>query len=129
MVQGILQLMVFGSALILGSGGDALADKKNSRLGFIMQASEIGILVMSPFIINPAYTSVWDILAYGASYLCLRAATFDPLYNIFYGHPINYTGTVKWWDRQMAKVPPFGRWTGRIVALAAGIGLSIIGIL
>lgn len=127
MIQGIIPLSVITSSLIAGSIGDALDDKKDSRFGHAFKALEIGILVMSPFMVS-VDPNVWDILAYGGAYIALRVALFDMLYNVFHGNPINYSGTKSWWDKIMKRVPGHGKWWIRGWALVLGVSLLLIGI-
>ena len=127
MIQGLIPLSVFVASLIAGSVGDAIDDKIDGRIGHALKALEIGILVMSPFVVSVT-PDFWSILAYGGAYTALRIALFDPLYNIFHGNPINYSGTKSWWDKIMSRVPGHGKWAIRAWHLALGIGLLLVGL-
>ena len=127
MIQGLIPLSVFIASLIAGSTGDALDDKLDSRFGHALKATEIGILVMSPFIVN-VDPNFWDILVYGGAYTALRIALFDVLYNVFHGNPINYSGKKSWWDRIMSRVPGHGKWWIRAWHLVLGTSLLLVGI-
>ena len=125
MIQGIIPLSVMTSSLIVGSAGDALNDKSGSKFGHALKTAEIGILVMSPFVIN-LEPSFENIAGYAVVYTTLRIALFDVLYNAFKGNPVNYSGTKSWWDRIMKKVPGHGKWWIRGWCLALGVAVAIL---
>ena len=127
MIQGLIPLSVFLASLFTGAAGDAIDDKVNGRIGHALKATEIGLLVMSPFVVNVA-PNFWEIIAYGGAYAALRVAFFDVLYNAFAGNPINYSGKKSWWDRIMTGVPGSGKWWIRGISLAVGVSLLLTGI-
>jgi len=128
MIQGVIPLSVMISSLIAGSIGDAFDDKIGGKGGHALKALEVGILLMSPFIVN-VEPNLLDAAVYGVAYTSLRIALFDVLYNVFRGNSLNYSGTKSWWDRTMKRMPGHGKWWFRGWALVLGISLLIVGVL
>ena len=117
-------LVLFLIAVIFDAIGDALNDSHHKGIGHLLQAIVIGLLLMSPFFIDIALNS-WG--WYLASYICLRIALFDPIYNITRGLKWNYIGSTSLWDKaRMAVMSPAGMEIfARVIFLIAGIGIII----
>jgi len=117
-------IILFLIAVIFDAAGDALNDSHRKGIGHALQAIFVGLLLMSPFFIDVALNS-WG--WYLASYICLRIALFDPIYNITRGLKWNFIGTTSLWDKtRMAFNPPAsGEIFGRAIFLAAGIFMII----
>jgi len=64
------------------------------------------------------YVPIWKLLA---GFVFVRFAIFDISYNLSNGQKWNYYGTVKWYDRTMAKLGSFGWFMKFVVFLPMGI--------
>jgi hypothetical protein len=118
----IQALSVVLGSIVVGAVGDGLNDKGKVLLGHAFKAAEVGILLMSPFIINST-----DWLAYGAGYILIRAAIFDPIYNISRGNKLSYLGNSSLYNRILKKfkAPSHGYWFMRFIFAVAGVGTLI----
>jgi len=96
-------ILLFGSAVILEAIGDGLYDDGQKELGKLFQASSVGLLVASPFILN-VDKSKW--FWYFLSYTSMRMALFDPAYNLTRGLNMGYTGNTSYWDRGIQMFDP-----------------------
>jgi len=115
-------IILFLVVIIFDAVGDALNDSKHKGIGHLLQATVIGLLLMSPFFI---VTTLWA--WYLSSYICLRIALFDPIYNITRGLKWNYIGTTSLWDklRRLFMAPAGMELFGRLIFLIAGISMII----
>ena len=97
--ESVKVIGIYTSSIALSAIGDGLNFRGYSQggdqsLGHICNALSTGILLMSPLFINMEKWW-WNI----ASYLSLRIALFDPLFNIGAGLPIDYRGVANTWDK------------------------------
>jgi len=138
MIGSIIVLSIIVGSLIVGSIGDGLNNRPNKVIkgeddeikkvisykpaGHILKAAEIGLLLLSPFLIS---VDILDLIPYVSSYMLARAVIFNPLYNVARGVDINYIGNSNLWDKflRKLKLPNWGYWTARIVLLVASIGI------
>ena len=99
-------ILLFGSAVIIEAIGDGLYDDGQKELGKLFQATSVGLLVASPFILNVDKSkSYWYLL----SYTTMRMALFDPAYNLTRGLNMGYTGNTGYWDKGVQMFdPPYG---------------------
>lgn len=136
LLQQIGTLVFVAGAIVVGAMADAyndksdatkgtkVADKKlkksNKTIGHALEVGEKALLLTAPFILDLERS---DWLTYGASYLFLRVALFDVVYNLTRKLPINYSGVSSWWDKIMSKMPGFGKWTYRVLFAITGVAL------
>ena len=86
-------ILLFSSAVVLEAIGDGLYDDNRKELGKLFQASSVGLLVASPFILNVDKNKwYW----YFLSYTTMRMALFDPAYNLTRGLNMGYTGSTSY---------------------------------
>jgi len=123
MILGLVALSIILIALCAEACTDAFNDKGKKSLGHNIKIIEKVVLVMSPFMLMPLGLEPRHFLAYGLSYLLLRMSTFDLFYNVAKNNKLSYVGTVGWWDRTIASIPPWGRWIYRTVLGIAGLGI------
>jgi len=115
---------IIAGSVILEAIGDSKYDDGNKEIGKLYQAASVGILVASPFLLN-IDKKKWG--WYFASYISMRIALFDPIYNLTRGLPVNYIGSTSIWDAGMKKFnPPLGAqlW-GRSMFLIVAISIPI----
>lgn len=139
MIGAIIVLSVIVGSLIAGAIGDGLNDRPNKVVkegdeikkvisykptGHILKGAEIGLLLLSPFLIS---VDILDLIPYVASYMLARAVLFNPLYNVARGVNINHIGNSNMWDRFLRKMkaPNWGFWFARVILLAAALGIIL----
>jgi len=99
-------ILLFSSSVILEAIGDAKYDQGQKELGKLFQAASVGLLVASPFLLD-INKSKWG--WYFASYVSMRVALFDPVYNLSRGLHMGYTGNTSFWDKGVQMFdPPYG---------------------
>jgi len=80
---------IYSSSIVLNAVGDGLNDSGQKTWGHLCNATSIGLLLTSPFVID-YNKSKWGY--YLTSYVSLRIALFDYSYNLTRGLPLNYIG-------------------------------------
>ena len=117
-------ILLYGSAVILEAIGDGLYDDGQKELGKLFQASSVGLLVASPFILN-VDKSKW--YWYFLSYTTMRMALFDPAYNLTRGLNMGYTGSTSYWDKgiQMFDPPQGMKIWGHSVVFIIAVAIPI----
>jgi len=123
MILELTALGVIVTSIAAGGLADGFNDKGKKNLGHAIETVEKGSLVMSPFLLMAAGAEPRMFLAYGISYLLLRASTFDLFYNVARGNKIGYVGKTGLWGKIVSKIPPHGRWWIRSIFLIAGLGI------
>ena len=116
-------LGVLTTSIIFEAIGDARYDDGLKVQGKLFQAASVASLLSLPFIIKD-----WDQWGYGVlSYICLRVAVFDPVYNLTRDLPIGYVGNTGLWDKGLGIFsPPTGiQLFGRAVFFTVGIKITI----
>lgn len=117
-------LAVIGASILLDAIGDGYNDSGSKVLGHSLNAASVGILVASPFILKiPCYKWGW----YFASYVTMRVAIFDPVYNLTRDLPIGYVGDSSLWDRAInsTKSPPGWIMAGRGLCFMVSITIPL----
>lgn len=115
---------IYTTSIVLNAVGDGLRDDGNKVWGHSLNVASTGLLLASPFIFN-IKKNTWG--WYLASYVCLRVALFDPVYNTTRGLPIDYIGNTSLWDKGLQKFNPpkgihmFGRSVFFMIAIAIPI--------
>ena len=117
-------ITIYAGSIILDAIGDGFCDDGYKVKGHFCQAVSTGLLIASPFIFNIDKSKwVWHAM----SYITLRIALFDPVYNITRGLPIDYIGTTSIWDKSLQNLNPprSAMLWGRSVMLIFGISIPI----
>jgi len=120
MIAAITSLLVMISSLITGALGDGWNDKGKKTIGHAFKAAEVTILAMSPFILYRFGFDLSDWAMYGASYIALRIALFDPIRNLARGQKITFVGTSNLWDKVIKHIPGHGMLFIRGICLMIG---------
>lgn len=117
-------ITLYTGAIVLDAVGDGLYDDGNKTWGHALQSASTGLLLTAPFVFDvDRDTWYW----YLASYVCLRIALFDPVYNTTRGLPLGYVGNTSLWDKGMQKfAPPEGiKVFGHSVFFMIGVAIPI----
>ena len=122
--KGAKVLGVFVGSILLDAAGDALNDEGEKVWGHTLNALSTGVLLASPFILDMEFR---DIGWYIVSYLSLRVALFDPMYNITRGLDPNFIGSTSGWDKALQKLnpPDHMMYFGRAIFLGVGVTIPI----
>ena len=115
---------IYAGSIILDAIGDGFCDDGYKVRGHFCQAVSTALLVVSPFILSVDKTRwYW----YVASYLTLRIALFDPVYNTTRGLPLDYIGSTSIWDKslQCFNPPRSAMLWGHSVFFVIGISIPI----
>ena len=83
-------IALYSASVILNGIGDGLNDSKQKTAGHLFNAASVGVLVLSPAILDYQKDKwYWYLL----SYTCIRAGLFDVTYNLTRNMPANFTGS------------------------------------
>jgi hypothetical protein len=110
------------ATVAVGALGDATFDNGNKDLGHALKATEVGMLIGGPFLFK---IELNEAVPYISTYVFLRFATFDGIYNVSRDLPVLYQGNTSGYDKFMSKVPPHGRAWWKCHALVVGIAIPI----
>ena len=110
------------SVILLGSLSDALFDDGIKIWGHAIDAVETGLLISGAFLFSLS-RRYW--LSFFLSYVFIRVAGFDYMYNLFRGLPIEYVGGTGWWDIMLSSQEPGGIAFGKAIFLITGISIPI----
>lgn len=122
--RGWKTLAVFTSSILLDAAADATRDNGNKMLSHTLEAGSVATMIGGMIWIEPSWE---DIGWYAASYLSLRFAIFDPVYNSLSGLPLNYHGTTSIYDKFWNKMnPPLGaEMFGRVIIFSVGFSIPL----
>jgi hypothetical protein len=115
-------ILYYVICVIIGAVADGVRDEGMLFLAHALAGVEIGLLLMSAFILNLRMRDWWIVLL---SYVFYRVAFFDYAYNIIRGLDLFYIGDTSWWDLILKKQYPGGLLFGRAVLLLVGVSLPI----
>jgi hypothetical protein len=95
--QGNLKVIgIYAASIILNGIGDGLNNSNNKTTGHIFNALSIGMLLISPFLVDYDQKKwYW----YLATYTFLRIGLFDSTYNLTRKLPMEYVGTTSLTDK------------------------------
>jgi hypothetical protein len=111
---------IYSSSILLNAVGEGLNDSGQKGWGHTCNAMSIGILVISPALMNYEKKK-WG--WYIASYVGLRIGMFDYAYNMTRQLPVNQIGGTSWWDQGLQKLNPPNTYLGRIVFFTFGFSV------
>ena len=94
---------LYTTSIALNAIGDGLIDDGSNGWGYICNASSVGILLASPFIINYDKKK-WYL--YLISYTSLRISLFDNIYNVTRGLSYRNCGDDNTWNSIFGRLPP-----------------------
>ena len=114
--------LVYSTSIALDAMADGYRDDGNKQLSHALEAASIGTLLMSPFIINYKQDR-WG--RYLTSYVTMRLAIFDPIYNTTRGLPLSYMGTTSIYDKALNKAPEHFMYYLRGVSFMVSIAIDI----
>ena len=114
--------LVYSTSIALDAMADGYRDDGNKQLSHALEAASVGTLLMSPFIINYKQDR-WG--RYLTSYVTMRLAIFDPIYNTTRGLPLSYMGTTSIYDKALNKAPEHFMYYLRGVSLMVSIAIDI----
>ena len=114
--------LVYSTSIALDAMGDAMNDNGNKEWAHALNAASVGTLLMSPFIINYKQDR-WG--RYLTSYVTMRLAIFDPIYNTTRGLPLSYMGTTSLYDKALNKAPAHFMYYVRSVSFAVSLSINI----
>ena len=98
-------ISLYAGSIILEGIGDGLYDNGQKELGKCLQAVSLGMVLLSPAILNMDRDNwFWYVLTYTS----FRIALFDYTYNITRDLPINHIGTTSYWDKALHEFSPPG---------------------
>lgn len=118
-------LTVHLTSITLNAVGDAfIVQDYNRQYAHVMRATALGLEMIGPFLIEPDMDNWW---VYLASYVSLRIAIFDPIYNLSRDLPWNYRHDASYWDLAVNQFnPPAGiEVFGRSVFFIIGVTIPI----
>ena len=115
-------IMLYSSSILLDAAGDALNDSGHKDWGHLCNTGSVGILLVSPFLINYEKKK-WG--WYIASYVGLRIGMFDYTYNAVRGLPLETIGTTSNWDKGLQALNPPNTRFGRVVFFTFGFFVPI----
>lgn len=115
-------ITLYSTSIILNAVGDGLNDSGHKDWGHACNATSIGLLVTSPFIIDYD-KSKWGY--YLTSYVGLRYSLFDASYNLSRGLPYDYIGKTATVDKVFGKVPANFRTFTKGISLIVSVSLPI----
>jgi hypothetical protein len=111
---------VYTGSILLNAVGDGLNDSGQKGWGHVCNASSIGLLLISPALMNyQKHKWGW----YVASYIGLRIGLFDYTYNITRGLSLEKIGDTSFWDKGLQKMNAPSTIFGRSVFLTFGIAV------
>lgn len=122
--ESVKVITVYTLSIALNAIGNGLDDDGHKEWGHACTAMSYGLLLATPFIFN-VDKSNWG--WYIASYVSLRIALFDPIYNSVRDLPIGYYGDSSVSDQFLQWTqPPTGlQMFGRVIFLGIGISIPI----
>jgi len=122
--ESVRVITVYTLSIALNAIGDGLNDDGKKEWGHACNAMSYGLLLATPFIFN-VDKSNWG--WYVASYVSLRIALFNPIYNGVRGLPIGYYGDSSISDKFLGwtQPPPGLQLFGRAIFLGIGVSIPI----
>lgn len=120
--ESVQTLAVFTTSIVLDAVGDGLNDNGQKVAGHFCQAASVGTLLAGTFLIDSEGWG-WKV----ASYVSLRIAIFDPIYNTTRGLPLGYVGDSSMWDKALRATDSPDSWitAGRSLFFVVGISIPI----
>ena len=98
-------ITLYTASIVLEAVGDGLYDDGQKQLGKCLQAVSLGMLLVSPAVLDMDRDNFWWYLV---SYVSLRIGLFDYTYNITRGLPMGYIGNTSYWDKALQEFNPPG---------------------
>jgi len=115
---------LYAASITLDAVGDGLMDSGDKEWGHVCNAASTGILVMTPLVVDIRKQD-WG--WYAATYILMRMAVFDIIYNLTRRLAWNYHGTTSGWDNLWGALNPPG-WAeglGRFACFSLAITIPL----
>ena len=118
-----LIILYFIVCIVLMALSEALNDAGVKLWAHRAELFYILVLISGPFIFKLQGWKNWAVFI--ISLILWRVVGFDYIYNLFAGHPWNYHGGLKGWDKVLSRIPEHGIIFGRIIFLTGAIFIPI----
>jgi hypothetical protein len=110
-----LEIGLISTSVITGALGDGLNSRAKYTPGHLLASASILSIIAVPFVVKPNWK-------FPVTYVLLRYALFDAIYNVGAKRNINYIGSKNYYDETVGRMP-----TGVFNATKiASIGLVIL---
>jgi len=113
---------LYTASVVLEAIGDGLYDDGQKQLGKSLQAVSLGMLLVSPAVLDMDRDNFWWYLV---SYVSLRIGLFDYTYNVTRGLPLDYIGDSSYTDKVLQEFNPPHQLMVRGVFFTLGIVIPI----
>ena len=119
-----IALALVTSSIVLDAMADGVRDNHtNLVLSHSLEAASILPLLLSPFLLD---LKDYQWASYLCTYVTMRIAIFDPVYNLTRGLPIGYIGDSSSWDRTIKQMTGPGQsWLLGARSLSFVVAISI----
>lgn len=97
-----LNIGLLTSAVVFNAVGDGLNSKEHYATGHVFNAASMASLIAIPVFSSVNKNSR---LSFISSYVLIRYALFDQIYNASAKNPINYEGGDNYYDRTVVRLP------------------------
>jgi hypothetical protein len=114
----LVVMSLITASVVSGALGDGLNSRMKYSSGHALSALSYATLIAVPFVINKPN---WK---YPVSYLLIRYALFDALYNVGANRNLNYIGGKNYYDESVGKMPLGVLHTTKIISLGVVILLN-----
>jgi hypothetical protein len=94
----VLEIGLITTSVVAGALGDGLNSRTKYSSGHALCALSYASLIALPFVVKPNWK-------FPVSYILLRYALFDALYNVGAKRNINYIGGKNYYDESIGKMP------------------------
>jgi len=94
----ILEISLITTSVVAGALGDGLNSRMKYSSGHALCALSYASLIALPFVVKPNWK-------FPVSYILLRYALFDAMYNVGAHRNLNYIGGKNYYDESIGKVP------------------------
>lgn len=129
MIRSLIILLYLLIAVAAGATGDGLNNAGIQTWGHLLEAAEVAILMFAFYAIDQdKVLTLREVLLMFGTYICLRFAFFDYLYNIAAGNSLTYLSHNNFWGKlwlEWLKAEPVGIVWARSLFLGLGILLPI----
>lgn len=113
----ILEIGLITTSVVAGALGDGLNSRTKYSSGHALCALSYASLIALPFVVKPNWK-------FPVSYILLRYALFDAMYNVGAHRKLNYIGGKNYYDESIGKVPGSVINASKILSLGVVIYLN-----
>lgn len=94
----ILEIGLITTSVVAGALGDGLNSRMKYSSGHALCALSYASLIALPFVVKPNWK-------FPVTYILLRYALFDALYNVGANRNLNYVGGKNYYDESVGRIP------------------------